>query len=227
LIPEYDFVFTYGGGPRVVAHYKKLGARNCHPIYNAHDADSHFPVAAEEKFRCDLAFVGNRLPDREARVQQFFLSAAEMAPELSFLLGGEGWGSKKLPGNVRWIGHVQTHEHNAVNCSARMVLNINRDSMADVGFSPPTRVFEAAGGAACLITDAWRGIESFFTPGLEILTATSANDVVRLLRQTTAEEAAAIGQRMRDRALKQHTYKLRASEVDKILSARRAERIAA
>src|SRR5207302_5035919 len=129
LIPRYDYIFTYGGGEPVVTHYKRLDARACHPIYNAHDEDSHFPVAAEERFRCDLAFVGNRLPDREARVEQFFLAAAKLAPEFQFLLGGEGWGGKRLPHNVRWIGHVGTANHNVINSSARMVLNINRDSM--------------------------------------------------------------------------------------------------
>lgn len=227
LIPQYDFVFTYGGGSAVVEHYEKLGAKNCHPIYNAHDSDSHFPVALEERFRCDLAFVGNRLPDREARVEQFFLRAAELAPELTFLLGGEGWGSKTLPGNVRWIGHVRTHEHNAVNCSARMVLNINRDSMANVGFSPPTRVFEAAGAGACLITDAWQGIEQFFTPDEEILVASQAEEIVRLLREVNAAQALAIGSRMRQRALREHTYTLRAVEVHAILNEARAERTAA
>ena len=61
-----------------------------------------------------------------------------------------------------------------INCSARMVLNINRESMAQTGFSPPTRVFEAAGAAACLITDAWTGVEQFFQPDREILVAHSA-----------------------------------------------------
>src|SRR5512142_1286401 len=41
LIPQYDFVFTYGGGPPVITHYLQLGARNCHPIYNALDRDTH------------------------------------------------------------------------------------------------------------------------------------------------------------------------------------------
>ncbi len=227
LIPRYDFIFTYGGGPRVVEHYTKLGARNCHPIYNAHDADSHFPVAPDDRFHCDLAFVGNRLPDREARVEHFFLRAAELAPDLRFLLGGEGWGAKPLPSNVHWIGHVHTHEHNAVNCSARMVLNINRDSMADVGFSPPTRVFEAAGAGACLITDAWHGIADFFAPDEEILIATSAEEVVTLLRQVDSTRAAQIGQNMRKRALRDHTYTLRAIQVDAILNGTRIESTAA
>jgi len=218
LIAEYDFIFTYGGGPPVVERYARLGARNCHPIYNAVDAQTHHPVPRDPALQCDLVFVGHRLPDRERRVEDFFLRAAALAPEFSFILGGEGWAGKPMPTNVRWIGHVATGAHNRVNCSARMVLNINRDSMAQTGFSPPTRVFEAAGAGACLITDAWTGIETFFSPGDEILVASSAEEIVTLLRNTTAEEAAEIGMRMRERALRDHTYGLRARQVDEILN---------
>jgi spore maturation protein CgeB len=167
--------------------------------------------------KCDLAFVGHRLPDRERRVEQFFFAAAEMAPDFSFLLGGEGWGSRSLPSNVRWIGHVGTGDHNRINCSARMVLNINRESMANVGFSPPTRVFEAAGAGACLITDSWTGIAEFFEQDREILIAESAEDVVRFLRQVPVSESNRIGAAMRGRALREHTYSLRAEEVHNIL----------
>ncbi|HZU43662.1 MAG TPA: glycosyltransferase, partial [Terriglobales bacterium] len=197
----------------------------CHPIYNAVDPETHHPVPADPALRCDLVFVGHRLPDRERRVDDFFLRAAAMAPEFSFVLGGEGWAGKPMPANVRWIGHVATGAHNRVNCSARMVLNINRDSMAQTGFSPPTRVFEAAGAGACLVTDAWTGIDTFFAPGSEILIATSAEEIVKLLRDTSAEEAAQIGTRMRERALRDHSYALRARQVDEILkSADRGKR---
>ena len=224
VVPQYDFVFTYGGGPQVVERYLKLGARNCHPIYNALDPETHFPIAPDAKLRCDLVFVGNRLPDRERRVEQFFFAAAELAPEMSFLLGGEGWGDKKMPANVHWLGHVGTGAHNRINSSAHMVLNINRESMADVGFSPPTRIFEAAGAAACVICDAWQGIESFFTPGREILTASRAADVVGHLRKLKNAEVRAIGSAMRRRALAEHSYALRAIEVEKILQAARGDR---
>jgi spore maturation protein CgeB len=219
LIPQYDFIFTYGGGNPVVEHYARLGARNCYPVYNALDPDTHFQVGPDEKFKCDLVFVGNRLPDREARVEQFFLAAAELAPEFQFLLGGEGWASKKIPKNVRWIGHVGTADHNVINSSARVVLNINRESMAQVGFSPPTRVFEAAGAAACLITDAWTGVEQFFEPGREILVASGAADIVRYLRDISADKARKIGESMRARAHHDHTYELRAEQVNQILTA--------
>jgi spore maturation protein CgeB len=137
---------------------------------------------------------------------------------MQFILGGEGWAGKPMPANVRWIGHVGTGDHNRVNCSARMVLNVNRDSMANVGFSPPTRVFEAAGAAACLITDAWEGVQTFFEPGREILIARDAEQIIGYLRQITREEAKNIGERMRRRALADHTYNLRAQQVNEILA---------
>lgn len=218
-IPGYDFIFTYGGGPPVVERYLRLGARNCHPIYNALEPESHRPADPDPELACDLVFVGNRLPDRERRVEQFFLKAAELAPEFKFILGGEGWGDKRLPPNVRWIGHVRTGDHNRVNASARMVLNINRESMADVGFSPPTRVFEAAGAGACLITDRWEGIETFFVPGQEILVADGPEQIVSYLRTIPAAEARSIGNAMRARALREHLYAQRAQQAMAILSA--------
>jgi len=218
LIPEYDFIFTYGGGAPVVDHYRRLGAANCHPIYNALDPETHHPVPPDPALACDLLFVGHRLPDRERRVEEFFLRAAELAPDFQFALGGEGWQGKRLPANVRWIGHVSTGDHNRVNCSAGVVLNINRDSMAGVGFSPPTRVFEAAGAGACLITDRWAGIERFFAPQQEILIAGSAEEIVSCLRNISAAKAKEIGQNMRARALRDHTYELRAKEVDTIIA---------
>jgi spore maturation protein CgeB len=123
-----------------------------------------------------------------------------------------------MPANVRWIGHVGTGDHNRVNGSARMVLNINRDSMAGVGFSPPTRIFEAAGAGACVITDRWPGIETFFEPGREILIAGSAEEIVDHLRRTSHLEAQEIGANMRRRALREHTYALRAGEFDAIVA---------
>ena len=216
LIPEYDFIFTYGGGAPVMEHYRRLGAMDCHPIYNALDPETHHPVPPDPAFSCDLLFVGHRLPDRERRVEEFFFRAAELASNSQFALGGEGWGGKRLPANVRWIGHVGTGDHNRMNCSARMVLNINRDSMAGVGFSPPTRVFEAAGAGACLITDQWAGIETFFAPGREILVAGSAGEIVTYLRGVTSARAREIGNNMRQRALRDHTYALRAKEFDGI-----------
>ncbi len=217
LVPRYDFIFTYGGGSPVVRGYESLGAKLCVPIYNGLDPETHYPVASDPRFEADLGFLGHRLPDREARVEQFFLNAAEQLPERNFLLGGIGWDGKSLPPNVRNLGHVYTPDHNAFNCTPRAVLNISRASMARYGFSPATRVFEAAGAGACLITDAWTGIERFFDPGEEILVAHSGEEVAAHVVDLTPERARQIGQAAYRRALAQHTYAQRAAQFDDIL----------
>ena len=94
-----------------------------------------------------------------------------------------------MPGNVRHRGHVYTAEHNAFNCTPKAVLNVARETMAQVGFSPATRVFEAAGAAACLITDHWEGLELFLAPGDEILVARDGQDVADHLAALTQERA--------------------------------------
>src|SRR5260370_37132706 len=176
-IPEFDVIFTYGGGEPVVNTYRGLGARQCIPIYNGLDPTTHYPVAREGRFAGDLGFLGNRLPDREQRAEEFFFAPASKMPGKRFLLGGAGWADKPRSANIQYFDHVYTRDHNAFNASPRAVLNICRDSMAQYGFSPATRVFEAAGAAACLITDRWEGIERFFEPGLAILFASAAQTV--------------------------------------------------
>jgi spore maturation protein CgeB len=222
VLPDLDAVLTYGGGPPIVAAYQSLGARNCRPIYNALDPDTHHPVAPDNKFRCDLAFLANRLPDRERRVEEFFLSAAEQLPERSFLLGGAGWEDKQKPANVRYIGHVPTRDHNAFNATPIAVLNVARDSMASLGYSPATRVFEAAGAAACIVTDAWEGVELFLQPGKEILVVRDGRDVAALIGELTPGRAAEIGRRALARILREHTYAHRGAEVDAIFRKLRA-----
>lgn len=216
-LTELDMVLTYGGGPPVVDAYQDFGARRCLPIYNALDPATHHPVPPDPGMVCDLAFLANRLPDREARVDEFFLKPAAVLPDRSFLIGGNGWDTKPMPTNVRDLGHVGTAQHNAFNCTPRAVLNVARDSMARVGFSPATRVFEAAGAAACLITDAWEGIELFLTPNEEVLVARDGQDVAEHLSALTQDRASAIGQAALARVLREHTYELRGAEVDDVL----------
>jgi spore maturation protein CgeB len=216
-IPRYDMILTYGGGRPVMEAYQALGAKLCVPIYNALDTETHFPVVPEARFGCDLAFLGNRLPDREARVAHFFLDVAASLPHQTFMLGGSGWGDKPMSANIKYIGHVFTQDHNAFNCTPRAVLNISRESMARYGFSPATRIFEAAGAAACLITDYWEGIDAFFEPDTEILIAKNGTEVAAIMAHLTAEEARAIGQAAYKKVLAAHTYGHRADQLETLL----------
>lgn len=223
LLPAFDHVLTYGGGAPVVEAYTALGARACTPIYNAVDPETHHPAPPDRRFDADLAFLGNRLPDREARVDGFFVAAARARPAFRFLLGGNGWDDLPRPANLRVLGHVYTRDHNAFNRTPRAVLNICRDSMARVGFSPATRVFEAAGAGACLITDAWQGVETFLEPGREVLVAEDGDAVAAHLDALTPFRARAIGDAARRRVLAAHTYEHRAVDVAAVLMGRAVE----
>ena len=136
----------------------------------------------------------------------------------SFCSAAPAGAIRPRPPNVRYFDHVYTRDHNAFNCTPRAVLNISRESMARYGFSPATRVFEAAGAGACLITDAWEGIELFLEPGEEVLVAHDGDEVADLLRCLDARARAAdSGAAGRRRVLAEHTYAHRAAQVEAVI----------
>lgn len=216
-VANYDCICTYGGGDPVIRAYKSFGAQRCVPIYNALDKNTHYPEEPQEKYKGFLSFLGNRLPDREQRVLDFFIKPAKHFPDKTFLLGGSGWAELDLPQNITYLNHVYTKDHNAFNSSPLAVLNISRNSMAEYGFSPATRVFEAAGAAACMITDYWEGIELFFKPGKEILVAKDGDEVIEILENLTSEKAKEIGEAAYDRVLSEHTYTHRVKYLNHII----------
>jgi spore maturation protein CgeB len=216
-VPRFDLVLTYGGGDPVVRAYAEFGARTCVPIYNALDPTTHYPVESDGRFDADLSFLGNRLPDREERVRGFFFDAARELPQRRFLLGGSGWEEGSLPPNVRYVGHVYTADHNAFNCTPRAVLNVSRESMARYGYSPATRVFEAAGAGACVITDAWEGVELFLEPDSEVLVAHDGAAVAEHVRALDAASARRIGRAAYKRVRAEHTYAHRAAQLEALL----------
>jgi spore maturation protein CgeB len=223
LVPRYDIVLTYGGGEPVRQAYLALGARECVPIYNALDPSTHYPVEPDSRFESELAFLGNRLPDRERRVEEFFLLAAALLPTRRMLLGGSGWQGKAMPPNVHDLGHVYTADHNAFNCTPLAILNISRESMARYGFSPATRVFEAAGAGACVITDGWDGLELFFEPGIEMLVARGGDEVAEQVCRLDRAAARRVGQAALRRVLAKHTYRHRAAQLEAVLQGRQAQ----
>jgi spore maturation protein CgeB len=93
--------------------------------------------------------------------------------------------------------------------------------MARYGFSPATRVFEAAGAAACLVTDAWEGIELFLEPGAEVLVAADGQEVAAHLERLDDHTARNIGRAALRRVLAEHTYAHRAAQVEALLEGRR------
>ena len=150
-------------------------------------------------------------------MEEFFLKPAAALPKMTFLLGGAGWGDKPKSANIKYFDHVYTADHNAFNCTPRAVLNISRESMARYGFSPATRVFEAAGAGACVITDYWEGIDQFLEPDEEVLVARGEEQVIEIISGLTPERARSIGDAAYRRVLAKHTYRHRAEQVESVL----------
>jgi spore maturation protein CgeB len=218
-LPQLDGVMTNGGGPPVVAGYTALKARRCLPVYAGLDPATHHPVTVEAGLTGDLAFLGNRLPDLEARLEEFFLTPARNMAARRFRLGGSGWEDREVPPNVTKLGHVNGREHNGFHRSCLAVLSVVRGGMAAAGFFPAARMFEAAGAGACLITDHWEGIGYFLKPGEQVLIARDGKDVVDHLASLTPERAKQIGLSALEHVLMHHTYANRAAEADAVLRA--------
>ena len=216
LVPEFDYIFTYGGGTPVIKGYRELGAKSCMPIYNALDPSTHYPAPCDPRFRADMSFLGNLLPDIEAGVEEFYLRPARLLGYKSFVLGGNGWEKKAKPPNVRYVGNVKPFDKNAFNCSAKAALTVCRTGAALAGYSPPARVFEAAGAGACIITDPWDGMEMFLEPGREILVAKDGKEVAEILASLSPDDAREIGQAALSKVLAQHTYAHRAAQFEMV-----------
>ena len=183
LMPRYDLVLTYGGGDPVVRALRGERARagafpSTTRSTRRRTTRSRRTRASRRTFRSSA--IGCRTARRASRSSSS--RAARAAPSCRFLLGGAGWDASMFPPNVRYAGHVYTRDHNAFNGTPRLVLNVSRESMARYGFSPATRVFEAAGAGACIITDAWEGIDLFLEPGREVLVATDGEEVAAFVR---------------------------------------------
>jgi spore maturation protein CgeB len=89
--------------------------------------------------------------------------------------------------------------------------------MARYGFSPATRIFEAAGAGACLITDLWEGIELFLEPDREVLVAADGDGVAAHVAGLDRRRAEHVGAAARRRVLAQHTYAQRVLQLEAVL----------
>lgn len=216
-LPWYDLVLTRIGDDEMVEAFERIGVQTCFPVYNALDADVHHPEAASPQPRATLLYMGHRHADRDVQVQQAFFDVAVRMPTHRFLLAGCGWESVSMPSNVDYLGYVYTAEHNLYHCSTLAALNLTDAGSAALGYAPTARLFEAAGAATCVISDAWSGIDAFFDPGREVLIAHETAEIVEQLCGLGADRAGAIGRRARWRSRIEHTYARRAAELEALL----------
>jgi spore maturation protein CgeB len=208
---DFDLVLSYTGGAALMELENRLGARRTRPLYGHVDPDHHRPAPPEERFACDLSYLGTYAADRQATLEALFIDPARRRPQGKFLIGGAGY-PESFPwsANIWFARHVAPAEHCAFYASSKLTLNVTRRDMAAMGWCPSGRLFEAAACGAPVLSDAWPGLDSFFEPDREILVAHTGADVLDALSR---DDLVAVARAARDRTLAQHTSFNRAGEL--------------
>lgn len=215
-LAAFDLVLSYTGGRALTELKHRLGARMVAPLYGSVDPENHRPVPPRDDFRAALSYLGTYAADRQEALTRLFVRPAERLPDEPFLIGGAQYPEDVAwPANVRLIRHVPPPDHPAFFCSSRATLNVTRGVMARYGYCPQGRMFEAAACGTPLLTDDWEGLDSFFTPGQEILRVYSAEDVENAL-SLSDKELRVLADRARARALAEHTGDCRVRELERI-----------
>lgn len=216
----FDLYFSFTGGPLLRELDVKYGARRAVPLYCSFDAGRYSMCEPDSRYRCDLSYMGTYASDRQAELEQLLCEPARLLPENKFLVAGPQYPTEiKWPENVKRITHVEPKFHPLLYSSSRFTLNLTRKLMKKYGYSPSVRLFEAAGCGATIVSDSWAGLETFFTPGAEILLPQASEDVASYLRDMSEQEARAIGLRAQTRVLAEHSAERRAIQFEEMVGA--------
>ncbi|SFQ07559.1 Spore maturation protein CgeB [Mesorhizobium sp. NFR06] len=218
VLRDFDLVLSYTGGPAIDALKTLLDVPHVLPLYGHVDPTRHQPAQPRAEFAGDLSYLGTYARDRQVHVERLLVAPAARLPDRRFIIGGAQypqnfpWGK-----NIFFVRHLPPADHPAFFSSSRLTLNVTREAMARNGWCPSGRLFEAAACGTAIISDDWTGLDSFFTPGSEILLAHTTADVVAAL-ELPDHEVNALGRRARERVLDEHTSAHRAAELDRILN---------
>jgi spore maturation protein CgeB len=216
-LEPFDLVLSYAGGRALDDLQQHLGARRVAALYGSVDPEVHKPVVSDAHYHSDLSYLGTYAADRQPTLEQLFLEPAKRSPAKRFLVGGALY-PQDFPwtDNISFVSHVPPPQHPAFYSSSKLTLSVTRAAMAEMGYCPSGRLFEAAACATPVLSDSWNGLQEFFEPGREILVASSAADVVEFL-SLSPEELRSIGCAARERVLAEHTADHRSQQLLNLL----------
>lgn len=218
-LSDFDLVLSYTGGPALDALKNVLGARKVVPLYGSADPEYHRPTNPAPQYAAALSFLGTYASDRQDTLQRLLIQPAHLRPWHRFVIGGA-----QYPPDFAWcrniffVRHLPPAEHCAFYASSRLTLNVTRTAMSRFGWCPSGRLFEAAACGTPILSDTWPGLETFFTPGEEILLASRSEDTLSAIDMSDLA-LSQIGTRARERVLSSHTATHRARELIAILEA--------
>lgn len=222
---DFDLVLSSAGGAALSALQRRLGARCVVPLYGHVDRRVHRPVEPVERYRCDLSYLGAYAIDAQHVLERYFIEPARLARHRRFVLGGSmyPW-SFPWEANIWYLRHIAPPEHPAFFSSSKLTLNITRRAVAELGYCPSPRLFEAAACGRPIVSDWWDGLEQFFVPGKELLVCRTTQDILDAMALGAAE-LESVGRAARERVMAEHTAERRAAELTRIVEDFVAQRL--
>ena len=212
-LEAYDVFFTKER--YALRTLQSVGLRNLHylPMYCV--PALHYPVTLtadeQRRFGAAISLVGSRYDYRERLVR-------ELADRPLRVWGG-GWRAVHDPAVRRLVagGPVFGRDKLCVYAGSTLSLNPHHPMNDIVGVN--TRAFELAAAGACQVADFKEDLSTLFKPGEEVLVYRDLGELGRLLDHYLAhpEEARAIGDNARRRALAEHTLRHRVEEMLAVL----------
>lgn len=209
----FDLVLSYTGGQALELLMSKLGAKCAAPLYGWVDPASYQRAAVSEQYFADLSYLGTYSADRQQALERLLITPARQLSGNAFVIGGAMYADTQAwPPNIRHFDHVEPARHPAFYSSSALTLNVTRGAMAAMGYCPSGRLFEAAACGTAVLSDWWEGLDTFFTPGKEILIGDGTSDAIAAIEQDR-DLLLSIGARARERTLDCHTAEIRAERL--------------
>lgn len=212
VIPFFDLYLSFSGGEVLHLLEEKYSAKNARALYCSVDPELYYPMKLIKSWT--LGYLGTYSDDRQPPLENLLISPARSLPEREFIVAGPGYPENILwPENVQRIDHLPPHLHREFYNQQHFTLNVTRQAMINLGYSPSVRLFEAAACGVPIISDDWKGLTDLFEEGREIYIARSSEDVIAILKDTTESERKKVGEAARMKILNSHTAVHRALEL--------------
>jgi spore maturation protein CgeB len=212
-IPRYDLYLSFTGGPTLARLEHEYGSPCARVLYCSVDPQLYYPQPQAPAW--DLGYMGTYSVDRQRSVDELLLRPASQCPKGRFVIAGPQYPANiAWPSNVQYQPHLPPAKHREFYNRQRFTLNITRADMIQAGWSPSVRLFEAAACGTPIISDRWRGLDTLFVPGREILLAGRGEEVLAALNGIGEDERLELAARARARILAEHTAAHRAEQLE-------------
>src|SRR5690606_38341858 len=191
---------------------KKYRAKKAKALYCSVDPGIYYPMELERDY--SLGYLGTYSDDRQPTVENFLIRPANLMRDGKFVVAGPGY-----PNEVQWsenitrIEHLPPDLHREFYNRQKFTLNVTRQAMIQLGFSPSVRLFEAAACGVPIVSDEWKGLTDLFEDGKEIFIARSTEDMLYILKNTSEEQRKKVGDAARKKIMNSHTAAHRALEL--------------